>query len=224
MCLSNLHLQSNSVAGGSFSKTLLVIELVRWFIYKVFVGNGQGHFQRQRENRTLQETGARLLMRCMVCWDGEYRGAWCELEIGNIPRSGTGPDPPWNVIEPPPPWNEIELPTLECDRTTPPCNVIELPPPWNVIELPPPRNVIELPPPWNVMELPPPWNVIELPPPWNVIEPPPWNELGGLNLEEVNPHLRGGRVENHLGKTTLSSPDRDSNHDLPVLGGRAQHD
>ncbi|CAG2055841.1 unnamed protein product [Timema podura] len=28
-----------------------------------------------------------------------------------------------------------------------------------------------------------------------------WNqELGGLNLEEVNPHLRGGRVENHLGK------------------------
>nr|CAD7451329.1 unnamed protein product [Timema bartmani] len=27
-------------------------------------------------------------------------------------------------------------------------------------------------------------------------------ELEGLNLEEVNPHLRGGRVENHLGKTT----------------------
>nr|CAD7457771.1 unnamed protein product [Timema tahoe] len=46
----------------------------------------------------------------------------------------------------------------------------------------------------------------------------------GLNLEEVNPHLRGGRVENHLGKTTPSSPDRDSNLDLPVLGGRAQHD
>nr|CAD7604692.1 unnamed protein product [Timema genevievae] len=35
--------------------------------------------------------------------------------------------------------------------------------------------------------------------------------------EEVNPHLRGGRVENHLGKTTPSSPDRDSNLDLPVL-------
>nr|CAD7586509.1 unnamed protein product [Timema genevievae] len=49
-------------------------------------------------------------------------------------------------------------------------------------------------------------------------------ELGGLNLEEVNPHLRGGRVENHLGKTTPSSPDRDSNLDLPVLDGRAQHD
>ncbi|CAG2055328.1 unnamed protein product, partial [Timema podura] len=49
-------------------------------------------------------------------------------------------------------------------------------------------------------------------------------ELGGLNLEEVNPHLRGGRVENHLGKTTPSSPDRDSNLDLPVLSGRAQHD
>nr|CAD7588233.1 unnamed protein product [Timema genevievae] len=49
-------------------------------------------------------------------------------------------------------------------------------------------------------------------------------ELGGLNLEEVNLHLRGGRVENHLGKTIPSSPDRDSNLDLPVLGGRAQHD
>nr|CAD7445049.1 unnamed protein product [Timema bartmani] len=45
-----------------------------------------------------------------------------------------------------------------------------------------------------------------------------------LNLEEVNPHLRGGRVENHLGKTTLSSPYRDSNLDLPVLGGLAQRD
>nr|CAD7200393.1 unnamed protein product [Timema douglasi] len=48
----------------------------------------------------------------------------------------------------------------------------------------------------------------------------PWT----VELEEVNPHLRGGRVENHLGKTTPSSPDRDSNLDLPVLGGRAQHD
>nr|CAD7588263.1 unnamed protein product [Timema genevievae] len=43
-------------------------------------------------------------------------------------------------------------------------------------------------------------------------------------FQEVNPHLRGGRVENHLGKTTPSSPDRDSNLDLPVLGGLAQHD
>nr|CAD7197188.1 unnamed protein product [Timema douglasi] len=41
---------------------------------------------------------------------------------------------------------------------------------------------------------------------------------------EVNPHLRGGREENHLGKTTPSSPDRDSNLDLPVLSSRAQHD
>nr|CAD7589963.1 unnamed protein product [Timema genevievae] len=31
-------------------------------------------------------------------------------------------------------------------------------------------------------------------------------ELGGLNLEEVNSHLRGGRVENHLGKTTPVHP------------------
>nr|CAD7206055.1 unnamed protein product [Timema douglasi] len=36
-----------------------------------------------------------------------------------------------------------------------------------------------------------------------------------VELEEVNPHLRGGRVENHLGKTTPSSPDRDSNLNLP---------
>nr|CAD7194054.1 unnamed protein product [Timema douglasi] len=43
-------------------------------------------------------------------------------------------------------------------------------------------------------------------------------------LEEVNPHLRGGRVENYSGKTSPSSPDRDSNLDLPVLSSRAQHD
>nr|CAD7410456.1 unnamed protein product [Timema poppensis] len=45
-----------------------------------------------------------------------------------------------------------------------------------------------------------------------------------VELEEVNPHLRRGRVENHLGKTTPSSPDRDSNLDLPVLSIGAQHD
>nr|CAD7404552.1 unnamed protein product [Timema poppensis] len=44
-----------------------------------------------------------------------------------------------------------------------------------------------------------------------------------VELEEVNPHLRGGRVENHLG-TPPSSPYRDSNLDLPVLSSRAQHD
>nr|CAD7458790.1 unnamed protein product [Timema tahoe] len=38
-----------------------------------------------------------------------------------------------------------------------------------------------------------------------------------LNIEEVNPHLRGGRVENHLGKTTPSTLDRYSNPDLPVI-------
>nr|CAD7575572.1 unnamed protein product [Timema californicum] len=37
----------------------------------------------------------------------------------------------------------------------------------------------------------------------------------------MNPHLRGGRGENHLGKTTPSSPDRDSNLDLLVLSSRA---
>nr|CAD7257264.1 unnamed protein product [Timema shepardi] len=30
--------------------------------------------------------------------------------------------------------------------------------------------------------------------------------IGKVELEEMNPHLRGGRVENHLGKTTPSSP------------------
>nr|CAD7410732.1 unnamed protein product [Timema cristinae] len=44
-----------------------------------------------------------------------------------------------------------------------------------------------------------------------------------VELEEVNPHLRGGRVENHLG-TPPSSPDRDFNLDLAVLSSRAQHD
>nr|CAD7263457.1 unnamed protein product [Timema shepardi] len=34
--------------------------------------------------------------------------------------------------------------------------------------------------------------------------------INGDDDNEVNPHLRGGRVENHLGKTTPSSPDRDS--------------
>nr|CAD7203396.1 unnamed protein product [Timema douglasi] len=45
-----------------------------------------------------------------------------------------------------------------------------------------------------------------------------------VEIEEVKPHLRRGRVENLLGKTTPSSPDRDSNLDLPVLSSRAQHD
>nr|CAD7412839.1 unnamed protein product [Timema poppensis] len=40
----------------------------------------------------------------------------------------------------------------------------------------------------------------------------------------MNPHLRGGRVESHLGKTTPRSLDRDSNLDLPVLSSRDQHD
>nr|CAD7399858.1 unnamed protein product [Timema cristinae] len=48
--------------------------------------------------------------------------------------------------------------------------------------------------------------------------------IGKVELEEVNPHLRGGRVENHLGKDTPSSPNRDSNLDLPILSSQAQHD
>nr|CAD7199989.1 unnamed protein product [Timema douglasi] len=34
-------------------------------------------------------------------------------------------------------------------------------------------------------------------------------EIGKVEIEEVNPHLRGLRVENHLGKGTPSSPDQD---------------
>nr|CAD7394577.1 unnamed protein product [Timema cristinae] len=41
---------------------------------------------------------------------------------------------------------------------------------------------------------------------------------------EVNPHLRGRRLETNSGKPAPSSPDRDSNLDLPVLGSLTQHD
>nr|CAD7263243.1 unnamed protein product [Timema shepardi] len=37
--------------------------------------------------------------------------------------------------------------------------------------------------------------------PWSVF-PPIGLEIGKVELEEVNPHLCGGRLENHLGKTT----------------------
>nr|CAD7401034.1 unnamed protein product [Timema poppensis] len=52
----------------------------------------------------------------------------------------------------------------------------------------------------------------------------PEDRIGKVELEEVNPHLREGRVENNLGKTTPSSPDRDSNLDPLVFSSRAQHD
>nr|CAD7263012.1 unnamed protein product [Timema shepardi] len=48
--------------------------------------------------------------------------------------------------------------------------------------------------------------------------------LTRVELEEVNPHLRGGIVQKHSEKTTPSSPDRDSNLNLPVLSNRAPHD
>nr|CAD7437565.1 unnamed protein product [Timema bartmani] len=38
----------------------------------------------------------------------------------------------------------------------------------------------------------------------------------------MHPHLRGGRVENHIGKNPFSAPDRDSNLDLPVFGSIVQ--
>nr|CAD7452975.1 unnamed protein product [Timema tahoe] len=40
----------------------------------------------------------------------------------------------------------------------------------------------------------------------------------------MHPHLRGGRVENHIGKPPFSAPDRDSNLDLPVFGSIVQHE
>nr|CAD7590092.1 unnamed protein product [Timema genevievae] len=45
-----------------------------------------------------------------------------------------------------------------------------------------------------------------------------------FNLEEVNPHLRKGRVETHLVQITPSSADRDSNLDLSILSSLAQHE
>nr|CAD7588439.1 unnamed protein product [Timema genevievae] len=41
---------------------------------------------------------------------------------------------------------------------------------------------------------------------------------GKLKLDQVKTHFHGGRVENHLEKTVLSTPDQDSNHDLPIIG------
>nr|CAD7437463.1 unnamed protein product [Timema bartmani] len=58
----------------------------------------------------------------------------------------------------------------------------------------------------------------------SVATPKSYTELGRLNIEEVNLHLRGRRVGNNLGKTPSSSPERDSNLDLPVLGSLAQHE
>nr|CAD7600964.1 unnamed protein product [Timema genevievae] len=49
-------------------------------------------------------------------------------------------------------------------------------------------------------------------------------QVSTIMFEDVNPHLRVGGVENHLGKTTPSSPDRDSNLDLHILGSLAQHE
>nr|CAD7573079.1 unnamed protein product [Timema californicum] len=50
-------------------------------------------------------------------------------------------------------------------------------------------------------------------------------ELGRFNIEEVNPHLYGGRVEKRLGAPpSPSSPKQDSNLDLPVIDSPAQHE
>nr|CAD7587266.1 unnamed protein product [Timema genevievae] len=42
-------------------------------------------------------------------------------------------------------------------------------------------------------------------------------------FKQVYPHFHGGRVENHFGKNPLSTPDRDSNLDLPAIGSLAYY-
>nr|CAD7590978.1 unnamed protein product [Timema genevievae] len=54
--------------------------------------------------------------------------------------------------------------------------------------------------------------------------PPSPNGLGRLYLEDVHPHLHGGRLENHFGKTTVRTPDKESNIERPVIGSLAQHE
>nr|CAD7444767.1 unnamed protein product [Timema bartmani] len=46
-----------------------------------------------------------------------------------------------------------------------------------------------------------------------------FKELGRLYLEEVYQNLRGGRVELYFRKMTLSTPDQDSDSDIPIIGG-----
>nr|CAD7199149.1 unnamed protein product [Timema douglasi] len=45
-----------------------------------------------------------------------------------------------------------------------------------------------------------------------------------ITVLTMNVSTACGRVESHLGKTTPSSPNRDSNLDLPVLSSRTHHD
>nr|CAD7398484.1 unnamed protein product [Timema cristinae] len=48
--------------------------------------------------------------------------------------------------------------------------------------------------------------------------------LANYATEELYPHLRKGRVENYFIKTTLRTPDRDLNLDLPVIDCLVQHE
>nr|CAD7569582.1 unnamed protein product [Timema californicum] len=48
--------------------------------------------------------------------------------------------------------------------------------------------------------------------------------LDRLDIEVVNTYFRGGRVENHSGKTIPSSPERDSDLDLTILDSLSQHE
>nr|CAD7610859.1 unnamed protein product [Timema genevievae] len=44
--------------------------------------------------------------------------------------------------------------------------------------------------------------------------------LGSLYSDEVYLHLRGGRMENLIGKPTFSTPDQESNLGLPFIGSQ----
>nr|CAD7574461.1 unnamed protein product [Timema californicum] len=48
--------------------------------------------------------------------------------------------------------------------------------------------------------------------------------IGKVEFEEVNPHLRGGRVENHLGKTTPVHPTEIRTSISPSSAVELQHD
>nr|CAD7195424.1 unnamed protein product [Timema douglasi] len=53
--------------------------------------------------------------------------------------------------------------------------------------------------------------------PSSAVELDTTSALANYATEEVYPHLSGGRMDNLFGKTTLSTPDRDSNLDLPII-------
>nr|CAD7458584.1 unnamed protein product [Timema tahoe] len=58
---------------------------------------------------------------------------------------------------------------------------------------------------------------------WGRNPAPPINDVEGCVSKEVNPRLLGRKAKNDFGKKPLSSPERDSNLALPILGSKVQH-